>query len=155
MNAELPVFTIAELEALDEVSFDSLTNEDAFDLGNIAVAIIRERQLNLAVDIVLGDDLVFRAKLGSTGMENNLWLAGKAAVARMFGTNSLLVRLRHEAAGTPFAELDLDHDAFKAHGGSIPLRVAGEIVGTITASGEPDVVDHDVAAAALLRFRDR
>lgn len=155
MSHELPDFSIEELEELDTVEFERFGNEEAVELGLIAVAMIRERALNLAVDIVLGNDLVFRAKLGTTGEENNLWLAGKASVARMFGTSSLLVRRRHEAAGTPFTDLDLDHDAFKAHGGSIPLRVGGEIIGTITASGEPDVIDHEVAAAAIRQYLSR
>jgi uncharacterized protein (UPF0303 family) len=66
-----------------------------------------------------------------------------------------LVRRRLEASGQTVADVGLDPDAYRAHGGSIPLRAGGEIVGTITASGEPDVVDHDVAAEALRRFLER
>jgi uncharacterized protein (UPF0303 family) len=40
----------------------------------------------------------------------------------------------------------------KAHGGSFPIYVDGAIVGTFTMSGEPDVVDHEVAAEALRRY---
>ncbi len=147
-----PEYTIADVEPLNNVQFPRLTNDDAVALGLKAVEVIREWQLNLAVDVVLGTDLVFRAKLGSSGPDNDPWLAGKAAAARYFGEPSLLVRLRHVAAGTEFTDLDLDHDLMKGHGGSIPLRVSGEIVGTITTSGEPDVVDHQVAAEAISRY---
>ena len=76
-------------------------------------------------------------------------------MAERFGEPSLLVRRRHEAAGTPFADrTDIDHDLFRAHGGSVPIFVDGEVVGTITMSGEPDVVDHAVAAEAIRRYRD-
>jgi uncharacterized protein (UPF0303 family)/8-oxo-dGTP pyrophosphatase MutT (NUDIX family) len=153
-NRPLPTFTIDELELLD-ASLESFTNEDAVALGMIAVEVIRESGLNLAVDIVRGDDLVYRAKLGSTGPENDEWLAGKAAAAIMFGEPSLLVRLRHEAADITFTDLDLDHAKVKGHGGSIPIRVGDNIVGTITMSGEPDVLDHANAAAALRRYRSR
>ncbi|MEQ1736528.1 MAG: heme-binding protein [Rhodoglobus sp.] len=129
-----------------------MTNDDAVALGLTAVEVIREWQLNLAVDIVLGADLVFRAKLGSSGPDNDPWLAGKAATAIHFGEPSLLVRLRHEEAGTEFTDLDLDHGLLKGHGGSIPLRVDGVIVGTLTTSGEPDVIDHQVAAEAISRY---
>jgi hypothetical protein len=37
----------------------------------------------------------------------------------------------------------------------MPIRVNGEFVGTITTSGEPDVVDHAVAAEAVRRFLAR
>ena len=147
---DLPVFTAADIDPspLDVASF---TNDDAVRLGETTIQVIRERGLSLAVRIVLRDDVVFLAKLGDTGPGNDLWLAGKAAVAVRFGEPSLLVRRRHEEAGTPF-ESD---DTFKAHGGSLPIRVAGEIVGSITTSGEPDVVDHDVASEAVRRFLSR
>ena len=153
MERVLPVFTIEELEQQEELEFPSFSTEAAFDLGLIAGWLIRERELNLCVDIMIGDDLVFRTKLRDTGTGNNPWLAGKAAVVREFGCSSLLVKERHLFAGTPFESLDgIDHQALKAHGGSFPIRVNGELVGTITMSGEPDVIDHDTAVEAVRRF---
>jgi uncharacterized protein (UPF0303 family) len=149
---ELPTFTISDLESEGRVELARFTKEDALDLGTIAAAVIREKGLNLAVDIVIGDDLVYRAKLGSTGPGNDEWLAGKAAVARRFGESSLLVRRRQEATGVPFTDLDFDHALFKAHGGSIPLFVDGVLTATITMSGEPDVVDHQTATTAVARY---
>ncbi|PJJ72147.1 uncharacterized protein (UPF0303 family) [Diaminobutyricimonas aerilata] len=154
--SELPVYTAADLEfEFADLRFPSMSNDEAVDLGLEAVGVIDERELNLAVDIVLGGDLVFRAKLGKTGPENDRWLAGKAAVARMFGVPSLLVRRRHEEAGTPFTDLDIDHETHKAHGGSVPIIVGDVVVGTITVSGEPDVIDHATAVEAIRRFLNR
>jgi uncharacterized protein (UPF0303 family) len=150
---ELPVFTVADLEAQPRLDVASFVNDDAVDLGVTAIEVIRSRGLNLAVRIVLRGDVVFLAKLRETGADNDPWLAGKAAVVERFGEPSLLVRRRHEEAGTPFDERDdIDHDALRAHGGSLPIRVEGELVGTITVSGEPDVIDHDVASEAVRRF---
>lgn len=155
MSRDIPTYTIAEIEQFMEHEFISFSNDDAVDLGLTAVEVISEWELNLAVDIVIGDDLVFRAKLGETGPENDPWLAGKAAVARKFGEPSLLVRLRHEADGGAFTDrTDIDHDTHKAHGGSIPIFVAGELVATITMSGEPDRIDHEAAAEAVRRYLD-
>jgi uncharacterized protein (UPF0303 family) len=156
MTRAVPHYRADDLEYLNDVELPSMTNDDAVALGLVAVEVIREWGLNLAVDIVVSGDLVFRAKLGSTGPENDLWLAGKAATALRFEQPSLLVTLRHYEAGTPFAERsDIDHDAFKAHGGSIPLRVGGAVVGTITMSGEPDAIDHEASAETLARFLSR
>ena len=152
MTHPVPEYTAADLEYLNELELPSLSNDDAVALGLIAVEVIREWDLSLAVDILIGDDLVFRAKLKSTNAGNDPWLAGKAAAAIRFGEPSLLVKLRHFEAGTPFIERDdIDHESIKAHGGSIPLRVAGVILGTITMSGEPDAIDHEAAAEALSR----
>ena len=153
---ELPVFTIADLEA--EAPFDvaAFSRDDGIDLGLIAVGLARERGGNLAVRIVLAGQEVFVAKLGTTGAANDPWLAGKAAVAERFREPSLLVRRRHEAAGTPFDQrTDVDHDLLRAHGGAIPIFVDRELAGTITMSGEPDVVDHATSAEALRRFLAR
>lgn len=80
------------------------------DLGLAAVEVIDERGLNLAVRVVLRGDIVFQAKLGTSGPGDDPWLAGKHAVFERFGEPSLLVRRRHEAAGTPFEQLpDIDH----------------------------------------------
>ncbi|MGX5680531.1 heme-degrading domain-containing protein [Schumannella luteola] len=153
--ADLPDFTIEELEELSRVDLGLFGNEEAVDLGLSAVEIITERELNLSVDVVVRGDLAFRARLGATGPDNDPWLQGKAAVARHFEEPSLLVRRRLEASGHSVEDFGLDPDVYRAHGGSIPLRAGGEVVGTITVSGEPDVVDHEVAAEALRRFLDR
>lgn len=150
---DLPAFTVADLEAQPSIDLPSFDNDDAVELGLAAVEVIRERDLSLAVRIVLRGDIVFQAKLGTTGPGNDPWLAGKAAVVERAGEPSLLVKLRHLDAGTPFEErTDIDHDALKAHGGSMPIRVNGELIGTITTSGEPDVVDHATTAEAVRRF---
>ncbi len=156
MADDLPVYSVDDLEREEGLDLENFDNDDAVDLGLAAVEVIDERGLNLAVRIVLRDDIVFQAKLGTSGARNDSWLEGKHAVVMRYGEASLLVRRRHEAAGTPFEELpDVDHDAFKAHGGSIPLRVNGEVVGSITTSGEPDVVDHATSAEALRRYLSR
>jgi len=150
---DLPVFTAADVAAQPSIDLPGFTNDDAVELGLIAVEVIRERNLNLAVRIVLRGDTVFQAKLGGTGPGNDPWLAGKAALVEKFGEPSLLVKLRHQEAGTPFEErTDVDHDVLKAHGGSMPIRVNGDVVGTITTSGEPDVVDHATTAEAVRRY---
>lgn len=152
MSRTRPEYTVEDVERAGRIELPHFTKEDAFELGTIAAGVIREWGVNLAVDIVIGEDLVYRAKLGTTGKGNDEWLAGKAAVARHFGESSLLVRLRQEQTGVPFTNLDLDHETLKAHGGSIPLRVDDEIVGTITMSGEPDVIDHETATEAVARY---
>jgi len=150
---DLPTFTAADVEAQPTIDLPSFDNDDAVDLGLIAVQVIREQNVSLAVRILLRGDVAFQAKLKATGPGNDPWLAGKAAVVDHFGEPSLLVKLRHQEAGSPFEErTDVDHEVLKAHGGSSPIRVNGELVGSITTSGEPDVVDHAVTAESVRRY---
>ena len=152
MTHAIPEYTVDQLEAAGRIELDHFTSEDAFELGTLAAAVTQEWGVSLSVDIVIDGYLVYRARLGTTGPGNDPWLAGKAAVANHFGDSSLLVKLRQDATGTPFTELPLDHDVMKAHGGSIPIYVDGKLVGTITMSGEPDVVDHEAVTEALSRY---
>jgi uncharacterized protein (UPF0303 family) len=155
-DADLPVYTVASLEAEPVFDVPSFTTDDAVDLGLLAVDVIRTRGLSLAVRIVLHDDEVFLAKLGATGPVNNPWLAGKALVAEQFREPSMLVRQRHLEAGTAFADrTDVDHAVAKGYGGAIPLFVAGELVGSLTTSGQADVVDHAAAAETVQRYLSR
>ena len=151
--SDLPVFTVADLEAVPRFDHAAFDNDDAVTLGLIAVDVVRHHRADIAVRIVLRGDAVFVAKLGSTGPQNDPWLAGKAAVAERFGEPSLLVRRRHEDDGTAFSERDdVDHDVLRAHGGAVPIFVNGEVVGSITMSGQPDVVDHALVAEAIRRY---
>jgi uncharacterized protein (UPF0303 family) len=155
MTDELPTFSIADLETLTGLDVASFDNDDAVDLGLIAVAVIREGDRNLAVQIMLGDETAFRANLKNTGSGNDPWLAGKAAVARHFAEPSLLVKLRQQEAGTTLEQQGLDFETYRAHGGSVPIRIDGIVVGTITMSGEPDVVDHAAAIETVRRYLAR
>lgn len=153
--SDLPVFTLEDLERIPRVEVPSWDNDAAVSLGEVAVDVIRERRLDLAVRITVSGEVVFVAKLGTTGPDNDPWLRGKSLVAEAFGEPSLLVRRRHEATGIPFEHrTDVDHGAMRAHGGSIPVFVGEAVAGSITMSGEPDVVDHAAAAEALRRYLD-
>ena len=155
MTDELPTFTIADLEQLTGLNVASFDNDDAVDLGLIAVTVIREGDRNLAVQVVVGDETAFRANLKNTGSGNDPWLAGKAAVARHFAEPSLLVKLRQQEAGTTLEQQGFDFETYRAHGGAVPVRVDGVVVGTITMSGEPDVVDHAAAIETVRRYLAR
>jgi uncharacterized protein (UPF0303 family) len=146
----LPEYSIADLEALEPFELPHFTKDDAYDIGTIAVQVIREWGVSLCIHIILGDDLVYAVKLANTGKGNDEWLAGKAEVANALGESSLLVKLRREANG--MTQVDTDTPAFRVAGGCIPLFVEGKIAGTITMSGEKDVVDHEAVVETLTRY---
>lgn len=148
-------YTIEELEAQEGFEFPSMNNEDAVALGEVAIETIRESGLSLCVEIVVGGDTLFLAKLGSTGAGNNPWLSRKAAVVRHFGHSSFLLRKKLQRDGQTLDQVVDDPEQFAAAGGSLPIRVNGEIVGTITMSGEPDWIDHYVNYEAVQRYLAR
>lgn len=148
MTDETTINALREQES--EFIFESFDQATAWAVGSAAVDVITERGLTLAVQIVIGDHVVFKAAVGGVAKDTDEWLAGKALTARHFDSASLLIRFRKDE--NPAFLDGLDQQIYKTHGGSVPIRVAGEgTVGTITCSGEPDLVDHAVATEALRR----
>ena len=146
---------IAELEALElSLEFESFDLNDAWRVGSAAAEIILQAGYSLSVQIVLGGRVVFKAAFNGVSQDTEPWLTGKAAAALLFESSTYRVRLRKDADPTVVA--GLDEDLYRTHGGSVPIRVAGRgIVGTITVSGEPDTIDHEVAIGALSRVLGR
>lgn len=146
---------IAALEALEnDLIFDSFDLNDAWRLGSAAAEVILAAGYSLSVQIVLGGRIVFKAAFNGVSQDTEPWLTGKAAAALLFEQSSMRVRLRKDA--DPSVIKGLDEDLYRTHGGAVPIRVTGRgIVGTITVSGEPDVVDHDVAIQALTKAHSR
>jgi uncharacterized protein (UPF0303 family) len=149
MARALPVFTLEDLEAAPVAEFPSLTRDDAVRLGEIGIAVIREWGRDLAVEVRVGDELAFRAQLGTTGPDNAKAIAAKVVTVTALRVPSLLARRRNEA--DPAYGADLGEDA-RLWGGCIPIFVRGEFAGTVATSGEPDVVDHEATAEAVRRY---
>jgi uncharacterized protein (UPF0303 family) len=144
-----PTYTLDQLLAEPRAEFDSFTRDDAVRLGEIAVKLIREWGVNLAVDVHIGDELAFRAQLGTTGQANADVIAGKRLVVKHFGHSSLLARFKKDADPRVADGLG---DEYKFWGGSIPIFVGGELYATLSSSGEADVVDHEAVLTALASY---
>jgi uncharacterized protein (UPF0303 family) len=145
-----PDYTIDQLESEPRVELPSFTRDDAARLGEIAMGVIREWGLDLAVDIHIGDELAFRAQFGSTGQGNADTIEGKRLTAQQFGSSSMLAALRKKADPSVGEGLD---DRYKFWGGCIPIFVGGRLAATISTSGEPDDrIDHAAGEEALRRF---
>jgi uncharacterized protein (UPF0303 family) len=149
MPRPAPEYTVASLEAEPRAEFSSLTRDDAVPLGEVGIAVIREWERDLAIEVRVGSELAFRAQLGTTGEENAAAISGKVATVTALGVSSLLARRRHEADPTYGA--DLGDDA-RLWGGCIPIFVDGALAGTVATSGEPDVVDHEATAETVRRY---
>jgi len=146
-----PASQIAVVEAEPVLAFAAFGNDDAVDLGLLAVATIRERGDTLAVRIVLGGDIVFQAKPNGTGPGNDPWLAGKALLVEATGEPSILARLRAESRGVNQRPLETGATA-KGVGGSWPILVGGLVVGTFTTSGMADIADHAAGVEIIRRY---
>jgi uncharacterized protein (UPF0303 family) len=146
---------VAALEQQErELVLASFTYDDAWRLGNLLITLARERGLGITVDIRKGTQQVFHAALEGTSADNDAWVERKAAVAYRYGASSFLVRQRHAAQGLDFhVATGLPLSRFAAHGGAVPIRVAGVgVVGVVTVSGLAQEDDHVLVVEALRIF---
>jgi len=131
-----------------------LSNDDAIDLGLLAVKYARERNLPLAIEVHRSGRVLFRAALTGTTPDNDRWLTNKARVVESFHHSTLYERVRHEESHIDFyAATGLSPELFAAHGGGLPLSIEGTgVIGALVVSGMPQVEDHKFVVDVLARF---
>ena len=153
MAAETP--TLEQLAAEEqELQFERFDHDTAWALGNALVDAAREQGLPLALDIRRNGQQLFHCALEGTAADNDAWILRKARVVDRCGHSSLYIGERARAAGTTFEEqLRLDPDVYAAHGGGFPVTVRGVgVVGTVVASGLPQLEDHAFVVGVLRAF---
>ncbi|MFJ5047747.1 heme-degrading domain-containing protein [Streptomyces sp. NPDC088719] len=147
--------SLTELIAQERrLTLPRFSHDDAFALGSLLVALARERQAPVAIDIRRGAQQLFHAALPGSSADNDAWIDRKRKVVERYGESSFLVGARFRAKGTTFEESSrLDPDTYAAHGGSFPIAVEGAgVIGTVTVSGLPQAEDHAMVVEALERF---
>src|ERR671938_128502 len=96
---DLPAL-IAELEQQEQrLQFSRFDNDDAWRLGCLLVALARERQLPIVVDIRRHGQQLFHAALPGTAPDNDAWIERKVRVVDRFSAASYLVGRRLHAKG--------------------------------------------------------
>ncbi|MDX6204817.1 MAG: hypothetical protein QOE76_2335 [Frankiales bacterium] len=144
---DLP-FLLAEEDRLRLARFDA---DDAWALGNLAVSLARADGLAVTIAVAHGQQLMFHAALAGTVADQADWIRRKTALVYRFGHSSYFVGRSYRDRGAAFEEEPhLDPASYAAHGGAIPLSVAGVgLVGVLAVSGLPQDQDHALAVRAL------
>ncbi|MDQ1727861.1 MAG: hypothetical protein QOK14_1906 [Frankiaceae bacterium] len=133
------------------LQFASFDHDTAWRLGGALVEAARARGVNVTVDIRIGDQQVFHAAMAGTTADNDDWIARKIRVVRRFGHSSYYVGRSYTDRGADFADQPhLEPALYAAHGGCFPVLVRGAgAIGTITVSGLPQAVDHELLVTTL------
>ena len=129
----------------------SLDENDAIDIGLRLLQLATDRDLAVTIEVRRAGRIVFRAARTGTNAHNDMYVAGKAKIVERFGHATLFERLRHEEAGTTFAEAtSLAFPEYAPHGGGVPLIVDGTgPVGVAIVSGLPQQDDHALIVECL------
>ena len=144
------------LEEEQILKLPSLTNSDAVEIGEIATALGKLNGLPIAIEVRIGDWIVYHASLEGSKPENDWWINRKAAVVMIKQHSTMYERVLAEERGVNWhRENNLQDETHAIHGGALPLITNEGFKGILIISGLPQVEDHLFAVEVLTEFLAR
>ena len=130
---------------------------DALEIGQIATSFGADQGLPIAVEVRIGDWIVYHASLPGSSPENDWWIGRKARVVKLKQHSTLFERVFTEERGIDWhKENNLLDETHAIHGGGLPLITEGDgFVGALLISGLPHVEDHLFGVKVLTEFLAR
>ena len=145
------------LEEQQRLVLPSLSVTDALEIGQIATSFGVEQGLPIAVEVRLGDWIIYHASLPGSKDENQWWIDRKARVVMLKKHSTLFERVSAQERGVDWhKENNLPDETHAIHGGGLPLFTKGDgFVGVLLISGLPQVEDHLLGVEVLTEFLAR
>ena len=150
-------FTSKQLLEEEEVlKLPSLTNNDALEIGEIATALGKQRKVPVAIEVRIGEWIVFHASLEGSKPDNDWWIARKSRVVMLKHHSTIYERVLAEELGIDWhKENNVVDETHAIHGGALPLITPTGFAGILIISGLPQVDDHLFAVEVLTEFLAR
>jgi uncharacterized protein (UPF0303 family) len=150
-------FTSNQLLSEEKIlKLPTLSNNDATEIGLIAVTLGNQRKLPIAIEVRIGDWIVFHACLEGSKPENDWWINRKVAVVKLKQHSTMYERVSAEERGVDWhKENNLQDETHAIHGGALPLITNEGFKGILIVSGLPQVDDHLFAVEVLTEFLAR
>ena len=138
-------------------TFDNLTPENALEIGEIAKSLGVLKSLPIAVEVRLGDWIIYHASLPGSTVENQGWIDRKARVVMLKHHSTMYERVNAQERGVDWhKENNLLDETHAIHGGGLPLITKDQgFVGVLLVSGLPQVEDHLLGVEVLTEFLAR
>jgi uncharacterized protein (UPF0303 family) len=138
-------------QELAGLELGAFSQADAVALGLLATDRAISGQLAIVIEVHHLGRLAYRAALPGSLPDSDDWIGRKRRVVERYHRSTLAVRVAYEERGTTFNEsTGLSESEYAAHGGGLPILVAGVgVVGGFYASGLPQVDDHEFLVSCL------
>ena len=139
------------------LTLPALDVADAVEIGEIAKSFGVMRGLPIAVEVRLGDWIIYHASLPGSTAENQWWIDRKARVVMLKHHSTMYERVSAEEREVDWhKENNLLDETHAIHGGGLPLITQNEgFVGVLLISGLPQVEDHLLGVEVLTEFLAR
>ena len=151
-------FTSSQLINEEQIlTLPSLDLTGALEIGEIAKSIAVFRKLPLAIQVRLGDWIIYHASLPGSTSENHWWIDRNARVVMLKHHSTIYERVSAEERGVDWhSENNLLDETHAIHGGGLPLITKDKgFIGVLLISGLPQVEDHLLGVEVLTEFLAR
>jgi uncharacterized protein (UPF0303 family) len=141
----------------NHLKLPDLSVASALEIGEIAKSFGVMRDLPIAVEVRLGDWIIYHASLPGSTAENQWWIDRKARVVLLKHHSSIYERVSAQERGVDWhKENNLLDETHAIHGGGLPLITKGDgFVGVLLISGLPQVEDHLLGVEVLTEYLAR
>jgi uncharacterized protein (UPF0303 family) len=148
------------IQLMDEEQILRLPSLDlmgALEIGEISKSLGVLKKLPVAIEVRLGDWIIYHASLPGSTPENDWWISRKARVVMLKHHSTLYERVSAEERGVDWhKENNLLDETHAIHGGGLPLITRDKgFVGVLLISGLPQVEDHLLGVEVLTEFLAR
>ena len=142
------------LEQEKSLLVPELNLSDLVNIGQLATEIGTKRSLPIAVEVRVGDWIVYHASLTGATPENDWWIGRKARVVNLKKHSTIYERVLAEEKGIDWhQENNVMNETHAIHGGAIPLITKkNEHIGTLIISGLSQLEDHNLGIEVLANF---
>jgi uncharacterized protein (UPF0303 family) len=151
-------FTTRQLLNEEKVlTLPSLDLTEALEIGEIAKSFGVAKRLPVAIEVRIGDWIIYHVSLPGSAPENDWWISRKARTVMLKHHSTLYERVRAEERVVDWhKENNLSDETHAIHGGGLPLITKNEgFVGVLLISGLPQVEDHLLGIEVLTEFLAR
>jgi uncharacterized protein (UPF0303 family) len=151
-------FTASQLLQEEKIlELPNLSISDYLEIGEIAKSFGTQRGLPIAVEVRIGDWIIYHASLPGSTSENQWWIDRKARVVLLKHHSTLYERVSAQERGVDWhKENNLLDQTHAIHGGGLPLITKSDgFVGVLLVSGLPQVEDHLLGVEVLTEFLAR
>jgi uncharacterized protein (UPF0303 family) len=145
-------FTSSQLLAEEQIlTLPSLSSTEGLEIGEIAKSLGLLRNLPIAIEVRLGDWIIYHVSLPGSTPENDWWISRKARTVMLKQHSTMYERVNAEERGVDWhKENNLPDETYAIHGGGLPLITKNEgFVGVLLISGLPQVEDHLLGVEVL------
>jgi uncharacterized protein (UPF0303 family) len=151
-------FTTTQLLHEEQIlTLPSLDLTEALEIGEIVKSLGQVRNLPIAVEVRLGDWIIYHVSLPGSTPDNDWWMTRKARVVMLKHHSTIYERVSAEERRVDWhKENNLLDETHAIHGGGLPLITKNEgFVGMLLISGLPQVEDHLLGVEVLTEFLAR